>query len=162
MRNQHAYLFLTGLLVLAAGQVPARDGGKHNAVAQAIRDNEARWTREFALRDLDKMVAHYADDAVMMSPGFPAASGKEAIRSAMKQMLTDPAMSLKFTTARVEVAESGEMASSQGTYTFTMTDPDTRKPVSSGGNYVTVYRKQAGGWKAVFDIASPGPQEKAQ
>ncbi len=108
------------------------------------------------------MMAHYADDAVMMAPGFPASSGKDAIRSAMTQMFTDPAMSLKFKTARVEIAESGEMASSMGTYTFTMTDPDTRKAVTSGGNYVTVYRKQAGGWKAVFDIASPGSQERGQ
>jgi uncharacterized protein (TIGR02246 family) len=160
MTNRHVHLSLAGLLILAAAQVPAQDAGKHAAEVQAIKDNEARWTREFELRDLEKTMAHYADDAVMMAPGFSACNGKDAIRLAIKQMLADPAMSLKFRTARVEVVASGEMASSQGTYTLTMTDPDTKKAVSSGGNYVTVYRKVAGEWKAVFDIASPAKEKE--
>jgi len=153
---------LAGLLILAAGQVPARDAGKHAADVQAIKDNEARWNREFEARDLEKMLAHYAENGVMMAPGLPASSGKDSIRTLLQEMLTDPAMSLKFRTARVEVAESGDMASSLGTFTVTMTDPASKKVVTSEGNYVTVYKKQGGEWKAVFDIASPGPEEAGQ
>jgi len=39
-----------------------------------------------------------------------------------------------------------------------MTDPATKKVVSSGGSYVTVYKKLGGEWKAVFDIATAGPE----
>jgi len=106
------------------------------------------------------MVAHYADDGVMIAPGFPAVRGKAAIRSAMQGRLTDPAMSLKFQTLRVEVAESGDMATSLGTYTAIVTDPNSRKTMTSTGNYVTVYKKQGAEWKAVFDIASPGPTKE--
>jgi uncharacterized protein (TIGR02246 family) len=157
MTNRFLRLQFAALIVLLAGLAPAWDGGKHPAEIQAIRDNEVRWSHEFEAKDLEKVLAHYADDAVMMAPGFPAFTGKEAIRSALQAMLADAAMSLKFQTSRIEIGDSGDMASSWGSYTATMTDPATKKSVTSGGSYVTVYRKQGGQWKAVFDIASAGP-----
>jgi len=39
-----------------------------------------------------------------------------------------------------------------------MTDPATRKPVTSSGYYVTVYKKDGGAWRAISDIASPGTE----
>lgn len=155
MKNRFAKLHLAGLLILAAGRLAAQD--VHAGEIQAIRENEARWNREFEAGDLERVVAHYAGDATMMAPGVPACGGREAIRSALRKMLVDYAMSLKFQTGRVEVAASGDMAWSQGSYSITMTDPGAGKPVSSTGNYVTVYRNEAGVWKAVSDIASPGP-----
>jgi uncharacterized protein (TIGR02246 family) len=155
--NRNMKLQLAALLILAAGQASAQNAGGHTAEAQAIRQNEARWNREFQMREVERIVAHYADDAVMAAPGYPAFSGKPAIRAAIQQMAADPAMTLKFETARVEVGPAGDMASSTGTFVATMTDPATNKPVTSAGNYVTVYRKQAGEWRAVFDIATPGP-----
>jgi ketosteroid isomerase-like protein len=162
VRNRFTKLSLAGLLILTAGQIPAQNAGTHTAEVQAIKENEARWSREFEMRDLEKIVAHYADDAIMMAPGLPAASGKDTILSALREMLADNAFLLRFHTSRVEIAESGDLASSQGSYTVTMTDPRTGKAVTSSGSYVTVYRKEAGGWKAVSDIASPGPAAAAQ
>jgi uncharacterized protein (TIGR02246 family) len=155
--NRNMKLQLAALLILAASQAPAQDAGKNAVEAQAIRKNEARWNRDFDSRDAERIVAHYADDAVMAVPGYPAFSGKPAIRAAIQQMLADPAMTLKFETSRVEVGPSGDMASSTGTFVATITDPATKKPITTTGNFVTVYRKQAGEWKAVFDIASSGP-----
>jgi ketosteroid isomerase-like protein len=44
------------------------------------------------------------------------------------------------------------MVFTQGTYTMTMTNPKTKKPVTGKGKYLTVYRKQAdGSWKAIAD-----------
>jgi uncharacterized protein (TIGR02246 family) len=162
MKNRSVTLHVAALLILIAGQVPARDAGKHAADVQAIKDSEVRWSREFEAKDLERVAAHYADDAVMIAPGFPAFAGKDAIRSVLKAMFADPAMSLKFQTSRIEIGDSGDMASSWGSFTGTSTDSVTKKPVTSGGNYVTVYRKQAGEWKAVFDIASPGPAPAEQ
>ncbi|MGA3024927.1 MAG: SgcJ/EcaC family oxidoreductase [Bryobacteraceae bacterium] len=162
MKNRFLKLHLAGLLIVAAGQIPAQDAGAHAAEVQAIRDNEARWNREFEARDLERIAAHYADDATLMAPGLPAASGKEAIRSVLQHMVDDAALSVRFQTQRVEVAGSGDMAWSQGSYTLTMTDPGTKRPVTSSGSVVTVYRKETGGWMAVSDIASPGPGPGAQ
>jgi uncharacterized protein (TIGR02246 family) len=126
-----------------------------DADMQAVKDNEAQWNQDWASKDLDKIAVHYADDAVVMAPGSPATTGKDAIRGELKQMVSDPALSLKFQASKVEVAKSGDLAYTQGSYTLTLTDPQTKQIVNDHGSYVTTYRKQADGtWKAVLDIAS--------
>jgi ketosteroid isomerase-like protein len=53
------------------------------------------------------------------------------------------------------VAKSGDLAYTQGVYTLTVTDPQTRQIVNDHGTYVTTYRKQPDRtWKAVADIAT--------
>jgi uncharacterized protein (TIGR02246 family) len=127
----------------------------HDADVQAIKDNEAHWNQDWASRDPDKIMIHYADDAVVMAPGSPATSGTDAIRSEVKQMVSDPTLSLKFKPSRIEVAKAGDLAFTQGSYTLTLTDPKTEQMISDHGSYVATYRKLAdGAWKAVSDIAS--------
>ena len=124
------------------------------ADAQALKDNEARWNQDFASKDAEKLLAHYADDAVLISPGAPAASGKDAIRKELQAMVADPALSLKFQPSKVEVAKSGEVGYTQGSYTLSMTDPASKQVINDHGSYATTYRKDGGSWKAVVDIAS--------
>ena len=52
----------------------------HDADVKALKDNEAQWVQDYASKDLDKIVAHYADDAILMNPGMASSSGKDAIR----------------------------------------------------------------------------------
>ncbi len=140
------------LLAIASGcgQMPANN----DAEARSLKDNEIQWNKDFAAKDIDKLMAHYTDDAVLMAPGMPAVNGKEAIRAMLKEMVGDNALSLKFESSHVDVDKSGEMGFTQGSYTMTMTDPATKKPVSDKGSYVTVYKKVDGAWKATSDIAS--------
>jgi uncharacterized protein (TIGR02246 family) len=127
----------------------------HNADVQALKNNETQWIQDWASRDADKIAAHYANDAVMMAPGEAAISGKEAIQNGLKQMVSDPTMSLKFQTSKVDVAKSGDLAYTRGTYTMMMTDPQSKHTINDHGSYVTVYRKLADGtWKSVADIAT--------
>ena len=141
----------------------------HDADVQAIKDAEAQWNKDYVARDLDKVAAHYADNAVLMAPGSPAISGKDAIRTALQGMLSDQALTLQFQASVVDVAKSGDVGYTQGSYTMTMTDPQTKQLIHDHGSYVTVYRKQADqSWKAVSDIASsavppaapPAPEAK--
>jgi uncharacterized protein (TIGR02246 family) len=125
------------------------------ADVQALKDTEARWNREFAAKDLEKLVAHYADNAVLMATGMPSSSGRDQIRKTMKEMVDDPALSLKFQASRVEVSSSGDLGFTQGSYQMTMTDPASKQVIHDHGSYVTTYRKQPdGSWKALADIAS--------
>jgi uncharacterized protein (TIGR02246 family) len=129
--------------------------GNHDADVKAIQDNEAQWNQDYAAKDNDKIVAHYADDAILMVSGTPSSSGKDAIRTALEEMVADPALSLKFRATKVEVAKSGDVAYTQGTYIMTVTDPKTKQVINDHGSYVTTYRKQPDGtWKAVADIAT--------
>jgi uncharacterized protein (TIGR02246 family) len=122
---------------------------------KALQDNETQWNQDFVSKDLEKLIAHYADNAILMAPGMPASSGKDAVRKTVTDMVSDPALSLKFHASRVEVAKSGDLAYTQGSYSMTMTDPNSKQVIHDHGSYVTTYSKQAdGSWKAVADIAT--------
>jgi uncharacterized protein (TIGR02246 family) len=127
----------------------------HGADVKAINDIETQWNQDYAAKDLDKIAAHYADDAVLIAPGGPAVNGRDQIRGALKEMVADPALSLVFVASKVEVSKSGDLGYTEGSYKLTITDSNTHKVINDHGNYVTTYRKIPGGtWKAVADIAS--------
>src|ERR1700752_5193510 len=102
MKRLIAAFSTTALVLLLAGcsEAPA-SYDNHDADIKALKDNEAQWNKDFEAKDVDKFVAHYTDDAVLMNPGMPAANGKDAIRKAMKDAFTDPAFGGKFQAATV-------------------------------------------------------------
>jgi uncharacterized protein (TIGR02246 family) len=171
-RNVKSLMALCSLAVLvvtmtACNQAPAPAPDTHDADVKAISDLEVRWNKDYASKDLGKIASYYAGDAILMAPGAPSAGGADAIQAGLKQMLADPALSLTFQTKRVDVAKSGDLAVTQGTYRMTMTDPTTHQTINDHGSYVTTYRKQAdGSWKAVEDIATsevpPAPPAPAK
>ena len=150
MKRLTFLLSVSTLLLVLTGCSPAPPS--HDADIKAIKDIEAQWNKDFAAKDVDKVVSYYTDDAVFMMSGMPAASGKAAIQKIDQQALSDPAFDVQFESTRVEVSRSGTMAYSLGNYTQTMTDPMTKKVVHDKGTYVTVYVKQPDkSWKAVAD-----------
>ena len=70
-------------------------------------------------------------------------------------MLDDPNLKLNFSADRVEISAGGDLATTKGSYTLTVTNPKTKKPIDDKGTYITVYKKQAdGGWKAIEDVTA--------
>jgi uncharacterized protein (TIGR02246 family) len=125
-----------------------------DADLKSLRDNEIQWNRDFVAKDAAKLAAHYAEDATMMSSGEPTIIGRKAILAGYTGMVTDPAFALTITTVKVDVAESGELGYTQGTYVFAYTDPQSKQVVHDHGSYVTVFRKAAdGSWKATADVS---------
>ena len=132
------------------------------AAADAIRAAEAQWNRDYAARNLDAVMSHYAADGALTEPGSEPRIGTAAIRGAVAQMIGDPNFRLEFAGDRVEVARSGEMGFSRGHFTLTISEPNTRRPATMRGSYLTVWRKQAdGSWQAVEDMIAPGPPPAA-
>jgi uncharacterized protein (TIGR02246 family) len=143
----------------ACNPTPAPAPNTHDADVKAIQDYETQWVQDWASRDAARIIAHYADDAILMVPGAPPTSGKDAIQKSLAGMVADPALKLTFQSSKVDVATSGDLGYTQGSYTLTLTDPQTKKVVNDHGSYVTTYRKEAGGsWKAVADIATSDQQ----
>ena len=143
------------LAMTGCNQAPPPPPDTHDAELKEISDTEAQWNKDYAAKDADKITSYYADDAVLMVPGMDAMRGKEAIHTGIKQWLADPALTLTFEASKVEVAKSGDLGYTQGSYKMTMTDPATKKVANDHGSYVTTYRKQAdGSWKASADIAT--------
>jgi len=169
MRSLATLCGISALALTFAGcnTTPPPPPDTHDADVKAIHDLEVQQNKDWAAKNLDGIAAIYADDAVLMTPGGNPISGKEAIRDGIKQMVGDPALSLTFEASRTDVAKSGDLGYTQGSYKMTLTDSATHKVINDHGSYVTTYRKQAdGSWKAVADIATsevppmPPPKKK--
>ena len=68
---------LTSLLLLtgcnSAPPTPAAPVVDVAAEQAKLRDLEAAWLKDAAAKDVEKCVANYSDDAVLMMPGAPVA-----------------------------------------------------------------------------------------
>jgi len=130
--------------------------GRTQAGDMRSGDETKIWESETAMsaaavsKDLDKVVSYYADDAVVFAPNAPGATTKEAIRNAWKDILMPVGASTSWKPTKVEVAKSGDLAYTSGTYNGTMMADG--KPVKDSGNYLTVWKKQTDGtWKILVD-----------
>jgi uncharacterized protein (TIGR02246 family) len=103
-------------------------------------------------KDASKWVSYFSEDGSALYPGVATLNGKAAIQPAMAPYFTDPNFSLNFQSTKAVASKGGDMVYTQGTYTMTMTDPKSKKPMTDKGKFMTVYSKQLdGSWKAVAD-----------
>ena len=139
-------------LTTAYSNSPAPD--TREADARAVRDVEAAWVKDIGAKDVEKFVAYYADDAILLMPNAPAVNGKDAIRAALKPMLADPNFSLTFRSNRAEASKGGDIVYTTGSYTMTASAPKNPKSAATDkGKYLTVFKKQSdGSWKAIADM----------
>ncbi len=152
LRNTSLIAGLT-LAALAAGcsntPAPTPVIDTRAADVQAVKDVETAWA---AAKDADKWASYFAEDGSALYPGSGIVNGRAAIQAAMAPSFADPNFSTTFTSTRAMASKGGDMVYSQGTYTMTMTNPKTKKPMTDKGKYLTVYTKQAdGSWKAIAD-----------
>jgi len=145
-------LLAFALLTTGCSNAPTPPPDTRAADLQAVKDVEAAWNKDVAAKDPDKWASYFAEDGSGLYPGAATVNGKAAIRAAIAPFLADPNFSLTFQSTRAMASKGGDMVYSQGTYTMTLTDPKTKKPMTDKGKYLTVYMKQAdGSWKAVAD-----------
>ncbi len=105
-------------------------------------------------KDLDKCMSLYADDAVLLGSGAPAAVGKDNVRKFIQGLLAAPGLKLTVNTTSVTVARSGDLAIDQGTVEATITDKKG-KPAASTSQYVLVWKKMPdGSWKIAADTSA--------
>ena len=143
-------LFVCGCVFLLSFTFASPAAAADTKIEQALRDLDAKWSAAAGAKDVDKTVSYYAESAVVMPPNASAATTKESIRSAWKEMLTTPGAALSWKATKVEVAKSGDMAVLIGTYEMTMKDGNKDK-----GKYCEVWEKKVGGkWKVMTDMFS--------
>ena len=118
----------------------------------AIRATSQEWSKAAGAKDLEKCLSFYADDARRLASGAPLAVGVEAIRKEWTEYLAMPGPGFSWTTSKIEVARSGDLAYETGAYELKTLDKK-KQPVTTKGKYLMVWKKQANGsWKAVADI----------
>lgn len=123
------------------------------ADVQAVKDTEAAWLKDTALKDPVKFASYYADDALVLSPNQPVVAGRNKIQAGLTTLMADPNFALTFQSSRVEAAKGGDFVYTIGAYARTVSDPKTKQPVTDKGNYLTIWKKQSDGtWKVVTDM----------
>jgi len=98
--------------------------------------------------------AWFAADGAMIQPGVGEIRGRDEILSRMVG-LDQPGVSLSWEPLRAEIAESGELGWTTGSYRSV--SPGAEGEVTTGqGRYVTIWRRQPdGSWKVVIDLGNP-------
>jgi uncharacterized protein (TIGR02246 family) len=126
--------------------------------AQTIRNLGNDWQRAIAARDVERIVALHAPNAISMTSNMPAASGAAAIRGAYSGLVNLPGLSLVWVPTSIDVV-SPTVANEYGTYTMSFDGPQGR--INDRGNYSTVWHKIDGQWRVATDAtvsSSPFPQ----
>jgi len=152
------------LLLLASACTQQTPPDTRAADESAVRDADAQWAKTAMTNDLDGTVSYYTDDASMLPPNAPIATGKPAIRAVWATMLS-PDTAVSWQVTKADVARSGDLAYVMGTYQIAAKNP-RGKSQEDHGKLVEVWKKQADGkWKTVADIFNsdvplPAPPEK--
>jgi uncharacterized protein (TIGR02246 family) len=138
------------LLLTSACNPPAAD--TRAADESAVRDADTQWAKTAGANDLDGTVSYYTDDASLLPPNAPIATGKQAIRAVWASSLLSPDATVSWQVTKAEVAHSGELAYVIGVYQITPKNP-RGKSLEDRGKLLEVWKKQADGkWKTVADI----------
>src|ERR1700733_1231104 len=152
------------LLLIMAGCSQQTAPDTRAGEESAVRDADAQWSKTAMANDLDGTVSFYTDDASLLPPNAPLATGKQAIRAVWAGMLS-PDTTVSWQVSKADVARSGELAYVMGTYQIAAKNPQG-KSQEDRGKLVEVWKKQADGkWKTVADIfnsdlPAPAPSEK--
>lgn len=149
--DMNRFLALAAVATLSASIGCASAGGLKDVQSQILRI-DAEWSGAAQGRDVDRVVAFWADDAIVFPPGSPPLEGKPAIREFVAKSFQTPGFSISWKTTKVTVSRSGDLAYATGTNRVSFTGPDG-KQVTMEGKAVTVWRREKEGiWKCVIDI----------
>jgi ketosteroid isomerase-like protein len=163
-RRQGNTAIITAFVLLAFGcnSTPQPPASTQAADEAAVRQTDANWSKAAQSKKVDDWVAFYSDDAVILPPNDKKATGKDDVRRYIGQLLMLPGLNLSWEPSKVEVARSGDLAYTQGTYRMAFPDPHG-KPATDQGKTLEVWRKQAdGSWKCVADMWSSDLPAKPQ
>ena len=144
-KTQRQFAIALGLIALG-GCAPATINPATDA--QTIRGLGNDWQRAIAARDVERIVALHAPDAVSMTSNMPVASGSTAIRAVYSGLVNLPGLSLAWVPTSIDVV-SPTVANEYGTYTMAFDGPQGR--VNDRGNYTTVWHKIDGQWRVATD-----------
>jgi ketosteroid isomerase-like protein len=142
------------LLAFGCNRTPPQPASTQAADEAAVRQTDENWSKAAQSKKVDDWVAFYSDDAVLLPPNDKKASGKEEVRKYIGELLMLPGLALSWEPSKVEVARSGDLAYTQGSYRMAFPDPHG-KPATDQGKTLEIWKKQAdGNWKCVADMWS--------
>jgi ketosteroid isomerase-like protein len=142
------------VLLLAAFMLGASANSQSDAAA-ALKKLEGEFMHAAADHGSQGYMSYYADDAVEAPNGHAFLIGKAEIAKTMG-FLDDPNNHLLWTPVGGDMAASGDLGYTYGTFEFRSRDKEG-KLVSNYGKYTSIWKRQKdGSWKVVLDMGNSG------
>ena len=125
--------------------------------ADLLRQLEVDFAADVAKHGHDAFLTYFAEDGVEVVDGG-GFDTKDAMR---KQPPWAEGTSLTWTPVKAEMAASGDLGYTYGTYVYTAKNKEG-KLVPNYGKYTSIWRKQKDGqWKVVVDMGNSSPDLKS-
>jgi uncharacterized protein (TIGR02246 family) len=135
--------FAVGACALAAP--PPVDTAAEESALKAVT---AAWLTAYNAGDVEKIVAMYAEDAVLMPPHAPVARGRAGIRAFLAaDTAAAKAAGVKLVPGAATAGVVGDTGWESGSYTIV----DASGATVDSGSYLSVSRKSNGTWQLFRD-----------
>jgi uncharacterized protein (TIGR02246 family) len=149
MRTMRHLAFVVGTAIAWSACAPAApppvDAAAEEAALKAVT---AAWLSAYNAGDVEKIVAMYAEDAVLMPPHAPVATGHAAIRAYLTADTAGAkAAGVKLVPGAATAGAAGDTGWESGSYTIA----DASGATVDSGSYLSVARKSNGKWLYIRD-----------
>src|SRR5262245_23232554 len=136
-------------LLAVAIALPSTAGAQESKDVAAIRANSAAFAAAYNKGEVDAVLKHFADTAVVMPPNMPALRSRDEIRQFVETgMARAKASGLTLTLAAGgDVGTSGDLAFHSGAYSAS-----SGGAVVDTGKYLETWRKSGGQWRMIRRI----------
>ena len=168
MRTMRRLFLAVGAACVLSACAPAAPAVDTAAEEAALKATTATWLKAYNAGDVEKIVALYAEDGVLMPPHAAVATGHAAIRAFLTADTAGAkAAGVKLVPGATIAGVAGDTGWESGSYTVA----DASGATVDSGSYLSVSRKVNGKWLYVRDTynsdrplppppASPDPAEK--
>lgn len=109
---------------------------------------ENAWAAAQNAKDINALMAMYADDAVSMPDGEPMLSGKAAIQKKQEADFAKPSKSASIAFETVDVYAQGDVVTEVGKTMY----KDASGKTIGGGKYIAVFEKRDGKYLCIREI----------
>lgn len=149
MRTPRLFALLVGTAIALSACAPAAPPPVDTAAEEAaLKAVTAAWLAAYNAGDVEKIVAMYAEGAVLMPPHSPAATGLAAIRAFLiADTAGAKAAGVKLVPGAATAGVAGDTGWESGSYTIA----DASGATVDSGSYLSVSRKSNGKWLYVRD-----------
>jgi len=150
---------LTFILTAAACAAPAKAPEPTPvdpaALKDAIQAREKEWSAAFLAGNGTAIAALYTEDGASIQAAGDSWTGREAIAKGEQAQLDTLAVIAREDIAEEVIPAGNDHAIEVGHYSYQATSKNTKKPVSSSGRYMVLWRKDADGvWRLQRDIGT--------
>ncbi len=109
------------------------------------------WAQAAKMGDVAKLTTYWSEDAINFFPGMPPAVGKDSILQLVKINRSQRGFSLSWIPEKAEVANSGDMGYTYGSFQLAFVTVDSIA-VNRSGNYVCIWKRSPDkSWKCAIE-----------